>query len=78
MDEKEGPFKIVALMVGPRERQMFKIVEQTRDTFLREVVPDAGTGSDARLVCNLLNKDWREKRAAEAFTQEVLDDLEDS
>jgi len=80
MDEKEGPFKVVGrLSQDPRVPTQYMIVVQERnDLFLREIIPNAGTGETARQMCNLLNKDWREKRAAEAFTQEVLDDLEDS
>lgn len=63
-DEKEGPYKVVAKLTGYRETTKYTIVEQQKhDVFLREIVPDAGTGETARQLCNLLNKEQKVRDA---------------
>lgn len=67
MDEKEGPYKVVSKLVSSRDPLKYSIVKKHKnDVFLQEVVPDAGEGSTARHICNLLNKNWRENRDTEA------------
>lgn len=57
-DEKEGPYKVVSKLVPARAEPKFSIVMQkNHESFMTEIIPDAGTGSYARLVCNLLNKE---------------------
>ena len=78
MDEKEGPYKVVGLLArDPRVAQRFMIVIQEKnDRFERELIPDVGTGDTARLVCNLLNKEWRMRQAREEM-EEVQSDAAD-
>lgn len=65
-DEKEGPYKVVSKLVKYGESLRYSIVKQEKnDVFLREIVPDAGEGSSARTICNLLNKDHKRREEAE-------------
>lgn len=62
-DEKEGPYKVVSKLVGPRETPKYSIVmHKNHESFMTEVIPDAGTGPVARSVCNLLNKNHLEQK----------------
>lgn len=66
-DEKTGPYKVVSKLTGYRENMKYSIVKQEKnDVFLREFIPDAGTGESARLACNLLNKHHKETTDDEA------------
>lgn len=53
-------------MVAYREILKYSIVKQEKnDVFLREIIPDAGSGETARTVCNLLNKNHKENSGEE-------------
>lgn len=55
-DVKEGPYKVLSKLVSAREPYRYSIVfQEKRDTFMSEIVPDAGLGETARLICNLMN-----------------------
>ena len=62
-DEKEGPYKVVApALYDGRDKARYSIVKKHgNEMFFREVVPDAGDAQTARHICNLLNKNWKEK-----------------
>lgn len=71
-DELEGPYKVVAPIGGgvtmvidgvatkSSQRPIYRIVKEDRRV-LKEIVPDAGSAQTARNLCNLLNKQYKEK-----------------
>lgn len=65
MDENDGPYKLVAKLRRGGSVESYSIAKETREgivnktIYLREIVPDAGEGQNARHICNLLNKEWR-------------------
>ncbi|QCG77572.1 hypothetical protein SEA_DIZZYRUDY_77 [Microbacterium phage DizzyRudy] len=65
MDENDGPYKLVAKLRRGGAVESYSIAKETREgirnqtIYLREIVPDAGEGQNARHICNLLNKEWR-------------------
>jgi len=60
-DEVEGPYSVVAKLRDLREKPAYSIAIQKKGAFQQEVIPDAGSGETARQVCNLLNKNFKER-----------------
>lgn len=68
-DEFEGPFKLLAKLRRGGVVESYSIARETKEgrgVTLKEIVPDAGEGQTARHICNLLNKEWREKQERES------------
>lgn len=63
MDEKEGPYKLIRNIANSSDPFVYSIAKQEKEgrPFFQIVVPNAGTGETARLLCNLLNKNYKEK-----------------
>jgi hypothetical protein len=70
MDEKEGPYRLVRNIADSTSGFRYSIAVQEKDNrpFFQTVIPDAGTGETARLICILLNKHHKEKTDEEADT----------
>lgn len=77
-DEQTGPYKILSNRGGYVKGQQFAIIFQRKnDNFFVVVVPDAGDAEMSRTLCNLLNRDHRERMAA-AEEEAKHGDYEDS
>lgn len=80
MDENDGPYKLVAKLRRGGVVEAYSIAKETREgigrnptIYLKEIVPDAGEGQNARHICNLLNKEWRMQQRKNEI-EEVLND----
>jgi hypothetical protein len=62
-DEQEGPYKVMMVgLPGYSTPAKFAIaVQKKHDKFMVIYIPDVGTAETARKVCNLLNKEHKER-----------------
>lgn len=60
-DVKKGPYKIVAKLRRGGAVESYSLCIEHKNGYLKEIAPDVGDGQTARMICNLMNRQYKEE-----------------